>query len=63
MTTQNPASVSPLGRDQKSPQVGLPLVDDPKCLDIFLNFFFINFSNIRGLTSNFQSVEYHLSST
>ncbi|MPC82039.1 hypothetical protein E2C01_076682 [Portunus trituberculatus] len=28
-----------------------------------LNFFFINFCYIRGLRSNFQSVEHHLSST
>ncbi|MPC37507.1 hypothetical protein E2C01_030989 [Portunus trituberculatus] len=36
---------------------------DPKCLDTSLNFFFINFCNMRGLRSNFQSVEHHLSST
>ncbi|MPC41041.1 hypothetical protein E2C01_034621 [Portunus trituberculatus] len=38
-------------------------VDDPKCLDTSLNFFFINFCNIRGLRSNFPSVENHLSSS
>ncbi|MPC75529.1 hypothetical protein E2C01_069919 [Portunus trituberculatus] len=36
---------------------------DPKCLDTSLNFFFISFCNIRGLRSNFQSVEHYLSST
>ncbi|XP_063889700.1 uncharacterized protein LOC135116266 [Scylla paramamosain] len=38
-------------------------VKDPKCLDTPLNFFFINFCNIRSQRSNFQSVEHHLSSS
>ncbi|MPC28296.1 hypothetical protein E2C01_021497 [Portunus trituberculatus] len=44
------------------PRSDCSLVGDPKCLDISLNFFFINFCNIRSLRSNFQSVEHHLSS-
>ncbi|MPC89480.1 hypothetical protein E2C01_084431 [Portunus trituberculatus] len=40
-----------------------PLVGNPKCLNTSLNFFFINLYNIRGLRSNFQFVEHHLSST
>ena len=36
---------------------------DQKCLEILLNFFYINFCNIHVLRSNFQSLEHHLSST
>ncbi|MPC08760.1 hypothetical protein E2C01_001352 [Portunus trituberculatus] len=54
MAAPNPASESPSGEGTKN--------NDPKCLDTSLDFFFINFCNIRGLRSNFQSVEHHLSS-
>ena len=37
--------------------------DNLRCLDISSNTFTLDFCNIRGLTSNFQSVEHHLSST
>ncbi|MPC24982.1 hypothetical protein E2C01_018077 [Portunus trituberculatus] len=39
------------------------LDNNPKSLDISLNFSYINFCNIRSLRSNFESVEHHLSST
>ncbi|MPC39085.1 hypothetical protein E2C01_032605 [Portunus trituberculatus] len=39
------------------------LDEDPKCFDTSLDFFFINFCDIRGLRSKFQPVEHHLSST
>ena len=35
----------------------------PECPDTPLTFLSINFCNIRGLRSNFPSVEHHLSST
>ncbi|MPC47542.1 hypothetical protein E2C01_041291 [Portunus trituberculatus] len=58
------ASESPSGEGTKNvPRSDSPLVNDLKCLDTSLNFFYINFCNIRGLRSNFQSVEHHLSST
>ena len=37
--------------------------DSQRCLDNSSNFFYINFCNIRGLRSNFHSVEHHLSSS
>ncbi len=37
--------------------------DSQRCLDNFPNFFFTNFCNIRGLRSNFQSAQHHLSSS
>ncbi|MPC48469.1 hypothetical protein E2C01_042242 [Portunus trituberculatus] len=58
MDTPTHASESPSGEGTKN----VPS-DDPKCLDISLNFFYINFCNIRSLRSNFQPVEHHLSST
>ncbi|MPC38563.1 hypothetical protein E2C01_032072 [Portunus trituberculatus] len=64
MATPNPASQFLSGEGTRNvPRSDSFLNDDPKCLDTSLNFFFINFCNIRGLRSNFQSVEYHLSST
>ena len=64
MATPTPASESPSGEGT----INVPRSDcspgiDPKCLDTPLTFFSINFCNIRGLRSNFQSVEHHLSST
>ncbi|MPC54811.1 hypothetical protein E2C01_048738 [Portunus trituberculatus] len=64
MANPNPASESPSGEGTKNvPTSDCSLDDDPKCLDTFLNLFYINFCNIRDLSSNFQSVEHHLSST
>ncbi|MPC68646.1 hypothetical protein E2C01_062849 [Portunus trituberculatus] len=64
MATLNPASESPSEEGTRNvPWLYSSLDNDPKCLDTSLNFFFINFCNIRGLTSNFHSVEHHLSST
>ena len=37
--------------------------DDFACLDTSSNTFALDFCNIRGFRSNFQSVEHHLSST
>ena len=48
-TTSTPASDGPTG-------------DDSGSLDTSQNLFYVNFCNIRGLRSNFQSVEHHLSS-
>ncbi|MPC31001.1 hypothetical protein E2C01_024273 [Portunus trituberculatus] len=58
MATPNPASESPSGE-------GTTNVPRSDCSldDTSFNFFFINFCNIRGLSSDFQSVEHHLSST
>ncbi|MPC32107.1 hypothetical protein E2C01_025412 [Portunus trituberculatus] len=64
MVTLNPASESPSGEGTRNvPRSDCFLDDDLKCLDTSLNFFYINFCNIRGLRSNFQSVEHHLSFT
>ncbi|MPC37643.1 hypothetical protein E2C01_031130 [Portunus trituberculatus] len=64
MATSNPASESPSREGTRNvPRSDCSLGGDPKCLDISFNIFFINFCNIRGLGSNFQSVEHHLSST
>ncbi|MPC99936.1 hypothetical protein E2C01_095383 [Portunus trituberculatus] len=64
MATPNPASESHSGEGTRNVlRLDSSLDYDPKCLDISLNFFYINFSNIHGLRSNFQSVEHHLSST
>ena len=46
-----------------SPGWTTPLLDDLGCLDTSSNSFLIDFCNIRGLRSNFQSVEHHLSCT
>ncbi|MPC72280.1 hypothetical protein E2C01_066579 [Portunus trituberculatus] len=64
MATTNPASECPSGKGNKNiPRSDSSLDDNSKCLDISLDFFFINFSNISGLRFNFQFVEHHLSST
>ncbi|MPC48610.1 hypothetical protein E2C01_042389 [Portunus trituberculatus] len=63
MGTPVNASESPSGDGTKNvPRSDAFLDNDPKCLDTF-KFFYINFCNIRGLRSNFQFVEHHLSST
>ncbi|MPC45240.1 hypothetical protein E2C01_038934 [Portunus trituberculatus] len=60
----NPASESSTGKGTKNVPSSDSFRDDyPKCFDTSLNFFYINFCNIRGLRSNFQSVEHHVSST
>ena len=64
MATPTPASESPPGEgtinvSRSDCSSGI----DPKCLDTPLTFFSINFCNIRGFRSNFQSVDHHLSST
>ncbi|MPC41388.1 hypothetical protein E2C01_034978 [Portunus trituberculatus] len=42
--TPNPASESPSGEGTRNvPRLDCSLIDDPKCLDASLNFFFINF--------------------
>ncbi|MPC51265.1 hypothetical protein E2C01_045111 [Portunus trituberculatus] len=64
MATPNPASESPYGEGTRHvPWSDCLLGGDAICLDTSLGFFFINFCNIRGLRSNFQSVKHHLSST
>ncbi|MPC55014.1 hypothetical protein E2C01_048945 [Portunus trituberculatus] len=64
MATSNSASKTPPREETRNvPRSDCSLVGDPKCLHTSLNFFFINFCNIRARRSNFQSVEYHLSST
>ncbi|MPD01860.1 hypothetical protein E2C01_097405 [Portunus trituberculatus] len=64
MGTPINASESHSGEGTKNvPRSDTSLDNDPKCLDTSLNFFYINFCNMRGLSSNFQSVEHHLSST
>ena len=63
MATSNPASESPPGEGTINvPRTDRSLGGDSRCLDTSSNFFYIHFCNIRGLRSNFQSVEYHLSS-
>ncbi len=37
--------------------------DSQRCLRNSYNFFFTNFCNIRGLRSNFHSIEHHLFSS
>ncbi|MPC53890.1 hypothetical protein E2C01_047794 [Portunus trituberculatus] len=64
MATPNPASESSTGKGTSNvPRSDFSLGGDPKYLDTSLHFSFINFCNIRGFRSNFQSVEHHLSST
>ncbi|MPC48072.1 hypothetical protein E2C01_041837 [Portunus trituberculatus] len=54
------ASESPSGEGTKN----VPKSDASLSVDhTYLNFFYINFCIIRGLRSNFRSVEHHLSST
>ncbi|MPC97305.1 hypothetical protein E2C01_092614 [Portunus trituberculatus] len=50
MGTPNHASESPSGEGTINvPRSDASFSDDPKCLDTSLNFFYINFCNIRGL--------------
>ena len=64
MATIHPASESPSGEGTINvPRADRSLGGDSRCLDTSSSLFYINFCNIRGLRSNFQSVEYHLSST
>ncbi|MPC59201.1 hypothetical protein E2C01_053217 [Portunus trituberculatus] len=64
MATPNSTWEFPSGeRTSNIPRSDSSLDKDHKCLDISLNFFFINFCTIHSLISNFQSVEHHLSST
>ena len=58
------ASESPAGGGTRNtPRSACLTVDDSACLDTSPGLFFLNFCNIRGLSSNFQSVEHHLLST
>ncbi|MPC61598.1 hypothetical protein E2C01_055672 [Portunus trituberculatus] len=62
MATQQQASESHPGEGTRNvPRSDSSPDNNPKCLDTSLNFFYINFCNIRSLRSNFQFVEYHLS--
>ena len=64
MSKKKPASDSPSGeRTTNVPRSDCLSADDLRCLDTSSNTFTLNFCNIRGLRSNFQSVEHHLSST
>ncbi|MPC62166.1 hypothetical protein E2C01_056249 [Portunus trituberculatus] len=62
MATPNPASEFSGEGNRNVPRLDCPLVSDPKYFDTCLNFFYINYCNIRGSVSNFQSVDDHLSS-
>ncbi|MPC45326.1 hypothetical protein E2C01_039022 [Portunus trituberculatus] len=51
MGTQNHALESPSGEGTKNiPWSDASFSDDPKCLDTSLNFFYINFCNIREIS-------------
>ena len=64
MAYNHPASESPSGEGTINvPRPDGPPDNDSGCLGTSSSLFYINFCNIRGLSSNFQSVEYHLSST
>ena len=63
MALINIASESLSGEGTRNvPRSDHPQGDDSRCLDTSSNCLSINFCNIRGLRSNFQSVEHHLSS-
>ncbi len=63
MAKESVASESPSGEGTTNvPISDGPLGDDYRCLDTSSNFPYINFCNIRGLRSKFQSVDHHLSS-
>ncbi|MPC35803.1 hypothetical protein E2C01_029239 [Portunus trituberculatus] len=50
MATPNPASESSFGEGTRNvPRSDSSLDDDAKCIDTSLNFFYINYCNIRGL--------------
>ena len=58
------ASESPSGEGTINvPSSDRPFGNDLRCLDTSSNLLSVNFCNIRGLCSNFQSVEHHLSSS
>ena len=64
MASPHPASESPSGEGTKNvPRSDCSSADDLGCLDTSSNTFPLDFCNIRGLRSNFQSVEHHLSTT
>ena len=64
MVSPHSASESPCReRTTNVPRSDCSPADDLGCLDTFSNTFTLDFWNIRGLRSNFQSVENHLSST
>ena len=64
MASQYPVSESPSGEGTTNvPRSDCPSDDDFGCLDTSSNTFTLDFCNIYGLRSNFQSVEHHLSST
>ena len=64
MASQHPASESPSGEGTTNvPRSDCPSADYYGCLDTFSNIFTLNFCNIYGLRSNFQSVEHNLSFT
>ncbi|MPC20874.1 hypothetical protein E2C01_013835 [Portunus trituberculatus] len=51
MATSNSASESPSGEGTRNiPRTDYSLGIDPKCFDTSLNFFFINFCNIREIS-------------
>ena len=62
--TTHPASESPSEEGIANvPRSDCPSADDLGCLDTSSNNCTLEFCNIRGLRSNFQSVEHQLSST
>ena len=65
MASNKPASESLTGEGTINiPRSACLNGDDPmRCPDNAPNSFFLNFCNIRGLHSNFPSVEHHLSSS
>ena len=63
MASPHPVSESPSEEGTTNvPRSDCPSADDLGCLDTSSNTFTLDFCNIRGLRSNFQSVEHHLSS-
>ena len=64
MALPRPASESLSGEGTINvPRSDCPSADDLGCLDTSSNSFSLDFCNICGHISNFQSVEHHLSST
>ena len=60
MASPCPASESPSGEGTTNdPRSYCPTDDYLQCLDTSSNDFSLDFCNIHGLRSNFQSVEYH----
>ena len=63
MALPHPASESPSEKETTNvPRSNCSSADDLRCLDTSSNTFTLDFCNIRGLRSNLQSVEHHLSS-